>query len=47
MQKMPPDEFQDLLRPCFQEDEFKLILTGAVLGFLAGWGQLVLVFGGG
>ena len=46
MESMPPDQFQDLLRPCFQEDEFKLILTGAVLGFLAGVAQLVFVFGG-
>lgn len=38
-------EFQDLLRPCFQEDEIKLILVGAVLGMLAGIGQLLLVFG--
>lgn len=46
MESLPPHEFQDLLRPCFQEDEMKLILTGAVLGFLAGWAQLVFVFGG-
>lgn len=46
MENLPPEEFQDLLRPCFQEDEFKLILTGAVLGFLAGIAQLVFVFGG-
>ncbi|MCB1056946.1 MAG: hypothetical protein KDD11_15710 [Acidobacteria bacterium] len=46
MQAMPPDQFQDLLRPCFQEDEMKLILIGAVLGFLAGLAQLMLVFGG-
>lgn len=46
MEGLPPEEFQDLLRPCFQEDEMKLILTGAVLGFLAGLGQLVFVFGG-
>lgn len=46
MVDLPPNEFQDLLRPCFQEDEMKLILTGAVLGFLAGWAQLVFVFGG-
>ena len=37
-------EFQDLLRPCFKEDEIKLILVGAVLGMLAGIGQLILVF---
>ena len=46
MERMSPDEFQDLLRPCFQEDEMKLILTGAALGFLAGWAQLFFVFGG-
>jgi uncharacterized membrane protein YheB (UPF0754 family) len=46
MEGLPPQEFQDLLRPCFQEDEMKLILTGAVLGFLAGLGQLIFVFGG-
>ena len=46
MESMPPDQFQDLLRPCFQEDEMKLILTGAVLGMLAGFAQLFFVFGG-
>lgn len=40
------EEFQDLLRPCFQEDEIKLILVGAMLGFSAGVCQLVFVFGG-
>ena len=45
MQQLPPDQFQDLLRPCFQEDELKLILTGAILGLLAGIAQLLLVFG--
>ena len=46
MEELPPEEFQDLLRPCFQEDELKLILVGAVLGGLAGLAQLFLVFGG-
>lgn len=46
MEQLPPREFQDLLRPCFEEDEMKLILTGAALGLLAGIGQLVFVFGG-
>lgn len=45
MEAMPPAQFQDLLRPCFQEDELKLILLGAALGFGAGLAQLVLVFG--
>ena len=40
-------EFQDLLRPCFQEDEIKLIVVGAVLGFLAGLAQVIFVFGWG
>ncbi|MEM9557686.1 MAG: hypothetical protein AAGC60_25735 [Acidobacteriota bacterium] len=47
MVSMPPEDFQDLLRPCFQEDELKLILVGAVLGLLAGLTQLFVVFGGG
>jgi uncharacterized membrane protein YheB (UPF0754 family) len=44
MERLPPDKFQDLLRPCFQEDEMKLILAGAALGLLAGIAQLVFVF---
>jgi len=47
MAELPPSEFQDLLRPCFQEDEIKLIVLGGVLGLLAGIAQLFLVFGGG
>jgi hypothetical protein len=39
------EEFQDLLRPCFQEDEIKLILVGAFLGLAAGVCQLLFVFG--
>jgi uncharacterized membrane protein YheB (UPF0754 family) len=46
MEALPPEQFQDLLRPCFQEDEMKLILVGAALGFVAGLAQLFLVFGG-
>lgn len=40
MRAMPPGDFQDLLRPCFQEDEIKLVVLGGVLGLLAGWAQL-------
>jgi uncharacterized membrane protein YheB (UPF0754 family) len=47
MERLPPEDFQNLLRPCFQEDEWKLILLGAVLGFGAGVAQWVYVFGGG
>jgi len=46
MERLPPKDFQDLLRPCFEEDELKLILTGAVLGFFAGVAQLLFIFGG-
>ena len=45
MEAMPPEDFQDLLRPCFKEDEMKLIVMGGVLGFLAGLAQLFFVFG--
>lgn len=45
MVALSSEEFQDLLRPCFQEDEIKLILVGAFLGMAAGFCQLVFVFG--
>lgn len=40
MRQMAPAQFQDLLRPCFQEDEVKLILLGGTLGLITGWAQL-------
>ncbi len=46
MVQLPPEEFQDLLRPCFKEDEWKLVGLGALLGLLAGVAQLFVVFGG-
>ena len=45
MQKLPPRDFVDFLRPVFQEDELKLILVGALLGMGAGIGQLFILFG--
>jgi uncharacterized membrane protein YheB (UPF0754 family) len=45
MAELPPEEFIDLLRPAFEEDEWMLIMLGAVLGFAAGWLQLVVVTG--
>ena len=45
MVALSSEEFQDLLRPCFQEDEIKLILVGAFLGLVAGTCQLLFVFG--
>lgn len=44
MESLPPAQFQDLLRPCFQEDEWMLIALGAVLGLAAGIAQVVFVF---
>ncbi|MFT4980281.1 MAG: uncharacterized membrane protein YheB (UPF0754 family) [Bacteroidia bacterium] len=44
MAGLPPDEFEAVLRPAFQEDEWILILVGAVLGGVAGLAQLVLLF---
>lgn len=41
---LTPVEFQNLLRPAFQEDEITLIILGGVTGFVAGWIHLMLVF---
>ncbi len=41
---LTPKEFQNLLRPAFQEDELTLIILGGITGFLAGWLHLVIVF---
>jgi hypothetical protein len=44
MKEMTPGEFQDLLRPAFQQDEWILLLLGAVTGLIAGTAQLLLGF---
>jgi uncharacterized membrane protein YheB (UPF0754 family) len=43
---LPPEEFYQLLYPVIEEDEWKLIAVGAVLGLCAGFLQL-LVLGSG
>lgn len=43
MAKLPPQEFESILRSAFQEDEWLLILTGAVLGAIVGAGQMLLL----
>jgi uncharacterized membrane protein YheB (UPF0754 family) len=43
MQELSPEEFEGLLRPAFEQDEWILITVGAVLGFLVGELQLLLV----
>lgn len=40
---MTPEEFEGVLRPVFQQDESKLIMVGAVLGFLVGELQVHLM----
>jgi uncharacterized membrane protein YheB (UPF0754 family) len=36
MQELSPEEFEELLRPAFEQDEWILITVGAVLGFAVG-----------
>ncbi|MBA3979391.1 MAG: hypothetical protein C0462_02200 [Alcanivorax sp.] len=45
MEELSSEEFQALLRPAFQEDEWILIMVGGVLGMMAGFIQLFVVFG--
>ena len=44
MQELSPEEFEGVLRPAYQADEWKLIVTGAVLGMAAGFFQVYFVF---
>ncbi|MGN8158723.1 DUF445 domain-containing protein [Salinisphaera sp. RV14] len=44
LQSLTPEQFESMLRPAFEEDEWILIAVGAALGFAAGWIQLVFVF---
>ncbi|MFD8494064.1 DUF445 domain-containing protein [Amycolatopsis sp. NPDC059657] len=43
MKELEPEEFEELLRPAFQQDEWILIATGAVLGFCMGEAQVLLL----
>ena len=45
MVKLDSKSFEGILRPPFQEDEWKLILAGAVLGLGAGVLQVLYLFG--
>ena len=45
MATMTNEEYEELLRPAFKQDEWKIIVVGAVLGFLVGELQLHLVLG--
>ena len=43
LSELPPEEFEELLRTAFQEDEIILIMVGAVLGCLIGLAQMFVV----
>jgi uncharacterized membrane protein YheB (UPF0754 family) len=45
MAALDPESYEGVLRPAFQQDEWKLIAAGAVLGTAAGFLQLVYIFG--
>ena len=40
---LTPEEFEGVLRPAFQADERTLIIVGAILGFLVGELQVLMV----
>ncbi|MGW5514396.1 DUF445 domain-containing protein [Nocardia africana] len=43
MKLMTSDEYENLLRPAFKQDEWKIVTVGAVLGFLVGELQVALL----
>ncbi len=43
MERMTAEQFEGVLRPVFQQDEWKLIAVGAVIGFLVGELQVLLM----
>lgn len=45
MKALDPESYEGVLRPAFQQDEWKLIAAGAVLGTIGGVLQLVFIFG--
>ena len=45
MKVLDRESYEGVLRPAFQQDEWKLIAAGAVLGTVAGFLQLVYIFG--
>jgi len=44
MAQLDADGFEDVLRPAFREDEWKLVVVGGILGLAAGFLQLLICF---
>ncbi|MAS09490.1 MAG: DUF445 domain-containing protein [Salinisphaera sp.] len=44
LQNLTPLQFEGMLRPAFEEDEWILIAVGAALGLAVGWFQLIVLF---
>lgn len=42
---LPPRDFEGMLRPAFEQDEWILIAVGAALGMMVGTFQLIVLFG--
>lgn len=43
MNALTPEEFEGIIRPAYEADEWKLMLVGALLGMTAGYGQWLLL----
>jgi uncharacterized membrane protein YheB (UPF0754 family) len=43
LSQLPPEDFEELLRTAFQEDEWILILVGSALGFAVGLIQMLFI----
>lgn len=43
MNKLSPEQYESILRPVFKDDEMLMVMVGAVLGFLVGELQVVMV----
>lgn len=44
--ELDSEEFEGVLRPVFQKDEWKLVLAGGVIGAIIGALQVLFLFGG-
>jgi hypothetical protein len=45
MKALAPQEFQDILRPAFREEEIRLMLVGGAFGLMAGAVQFLVISG--